>query len=472
MSTICAPATAPGGAMAVIRVSGPDAIVITSHIFSKDLTQAKGYTLHYGNILRPEGDASTNSPSANNDTPADRIIDDVLVSVFRAPHSYTGEDSTEISCHGSRYIIQKIIESLICAGARMATPGEFTKRAFLAGKMDLSQAEAVADLITSGNEATHRMALSQMRGGFSKELETLRDQLLHLTSLLELELDFSDHEDIEFADRQQLRELTDTLYRHIQILTDSFRTGNALKNGIPVAIIGAPNVGKSTLMNALVHEERAIVSDIQGTTRDLIEDTIQIDGITFRFIDTAGIRKTTDRIEQMGIERSLQAAKKADIIILLTEPNKNFPDICIPHSPETPDLPIVLRVINKSDLIMPDSSFLYHRQQPKQDIHISSMTGAGMPILQKALTDAANRILSYTNGGDHTIVTNLRHYEALHHSLEAVSRVKHAIADNIPGDLIAEDLRQCLHHLGEITGGEITSDEVLANIFKNFCIGK
>lgn len=354
----------------------------------------------------------------------------------------------------------------------MATPGEFTKRAFLAGKMDLSQAEAVADLITSGNEATHRMALSQMRGGFSKELETLRDQLLHLTSLLELELDFSDHEDIEFADRQQLRELTDTLYRHIQLLTDSFRTGNALKNGIPVAIIGAPNVGKSTLMNALVHEERAIVSDIQGTTRDLIEDTIQIDGITFRFIDTAGIRKTTDRIEQMGIERSLQAAKKADIIILLTEPNKNFPDIRIPHSPETPDLPIVLRVINKSDLIMPDSSFLYHRQQSKQDIHISSMTGAGMPILHKALIEAANRILSYTNGGDHTIVTNLRHYEALHHSLEAVSRVKHAIADNIPGDLIAEDLRQCLHHLGEITGGEITTDEVLANIFKNFCIGK
>ena len=465
--TICAQATAQGGAISIIRVSGNRAIEITSSIFSKDLTKAKGYSLHYGNIIQ-----LTNSEILKSASYTPNIIDDVIVSVFRAPHSYTGEDSTEISCHGSRYIVQKIMENLIAAGARLATPGEFTKRAFLAGKMDLSQAEAVADLIASSNEATHRMAISQMRGGFSHELDELREQLLHITSLLELELDFSDHDDIEFADRTELTQLIDSLYRHIQQLTDSFRTGNALKTGIPVAIIGAPNVGKSTLMNALVHEERAIVSDIQGTTRDLIEDTIQIDGITFRFIDTAGIRKTNDRIEQMGIERSLQAAKKADIIILLTEPNKNFPDIRIPHSPETPDLPIVLRVINKSDLIMPDSSFLYHRQQPKQDIHISSMTGVGMPILQKALTEAANRILSYTNEGDHTIVTNLRHYEALHHALEAVSRVKHALADNIPGDLIAEDLRQCLHHLAEITGGEITSDSILSNIFKNFCIGK
>ena len=465
--TICAQATAQGGAISIIRVSGNRAIEITSSIFSKDLTKAKGYSLHYGNIIQ-----LTNSEILKSASYTPNIIDDVIVSVFRAPHSYTGEDSTEISCHGSRYIVQKIMENLIAAGARLATPGEFTKRAFLAGKMDLSQAEAVADLIASSNEATHRMAISQMRGGFSHELDELREQLLHITSLLELELDFSDHDDIEFANRTELTQLIDSLYRHIQQLTDSFRTGNALKTGIPVAIIGAPNVGKSTLMNALVHEERAIVSDIQGTTRDLIEDTIQIDGITFRFIDTAGIRKTNDRIEQMGIERSIQAAKKADIIILLSEPNQNFPDIRIPHSPETPDLPIVLRVINKSDLIMPDSSFLYHRQQPKQDIHISSMTGAGMPILQKALTEAANRILSYTNEGDHTIVTNLRHYEALHHALEAVSRVKHALADNIPGDLIAEDLRQCLHHLAEITGGEITSDSILSNIFKNFCIGK
>ena len=472
MSTICAPATAPGGAMAVIRVSGPEAISITSRIFSKDLTQAKGYTLHYGNILSPENKTTDNAQCSNNLASPDRIIDDVIVSVFRSPHSYTGEDSTEISCHGSRFIVQKIIEVLIQAGARMATPGEFTKRAFLAGKMDLSQAEAVADLIASSNEATHRMAMSQMRGGFSRELDMLREQLLHITSLLELELDFSDHDDIEFADRTELTQLIDSLYRHIQQLTESFRTGNALKTGIPVAIIGAPNVGKSTLMNALVHDERAIVSDIQGTTRDLIEDTIQIEGITFRFIDTAGIRKTTDRIEQMGIERSLQAAKKADIIILLTEPNKNFPDIHIPHSPETPDLPIILRVINKSDLVMPDSSFLYHRKQKDQDIHISSMTGAGMPILLSSLVSAAHQVLSVNQGNDSTIVTNLRHYEALHHALEAVARVRHAIADNIPGDLIAEELRQCLHHLAEITGGEITSDAILSNIFKNFCIGK
>lgn len=471
MSTICAPATAPGGAMAIIRISGPEAISITSRIFSKNLDDEKGYTLHYGSIKTPQElllEHTINSTHQQKES----TIDDVIVSVFRSPHSYTGEDTVEISCHGSRYIVQRIIEILIWAGARMATPGEFTKRAFLAGKMDLSQAEAVADLISSSNEATHRMAMSQMRGGFSNELNGLRQQLLHLTSLLELELDFSDHEDIEFADRSQLIDLTQELYIHIHRLTDSFRTGNALKSGIPVAIIGAPNVGKSTLMNALVHEERAIVSDIQGTTRDLIEDSIQIEGITFRFIDTAGIRKTTDRIEQMGIERSLQAAKKADIIILLTEPNKNFPEIRIPHSPENPELPIVLRVINKSDLVMPDSSFLYHRQQPNQDIHISSLSGAGMPILQNALLAAAEKVLSHSNGDDITIVTNIRHYEALHHALEAINRVRHALANNIPGDLIAEDLRQSLHFLAEITGGEITSDEVLGNIFKNFCIGK
>ena len=458
--TICAQATAQGGAIAVIRVSGQNAIEITSRIFSKDITSAKGYTLHYGHIINPQQEGAN-------------IIDDVLVSVFRAPHSYTGEDSTEISCHGSRFIVQKILEALIFSGARLATPGEFTKRAFIAGKMDLSQAEAVADLIASSNEATHHMALSQMRGGFSKELSELRDQLLQLTSLLELELDFSDHEDVEFADRNQLNTLSETLFQHIKRLTESFRTGNALKAGIPVAIIGAPNVGKSTLMNALVHEERAIVSDIQGTTRDLIEDVIQIQGITFRFIDTAGIRKTSDRIEQMGIERSLKAAKQADIIILLTEPNKNFPDIKINRSSEQQEgLPIVLRVINKSDLVIPNSSYLYHRQQPNQDLHISSMTGAGLPLLEKALVSAAHKILAHVDGNDNTIVTNIRHYEALHHALEAITRVQQALSDGLPGDLIAEDLRQCLHHLAEITGGEITSDEVLANIFKNFCIGK
>lgn len=467
-TTICAPATAPGGAIAIIRVSGPEAVSFVSKLFSRDLSHAKGYTLHFGTISLPH--SSDNVSQEDKDPQTE--IDDVLVSVFRAPHSYTGEDCVEISCHGSRFIIQRIMEALLHSGAEMASPGEFTKRAFLSGKMDLSQAEAVADLIASTNEATHHTAMSQMRGGFSQELEQLREQLLHLTSLLELELDFSDHEELEFANREELTALSDTLYRHIHLLADSFRTGNALKNGIPVAIIGAPNVGKSTLMNALVHEERAIVSDIQGTTRDLIEDSIIIDGINFRFIDTAGIRKTTDKIERMGIERSIQAAQKADIIILLTEPNKNFPDLRIPRSPETPHLPIILRVINKSDLVMPDSSYLYHRWQKGQDIHISSMTGAGMPLLQEALMQAAHTILHEGETGASTIVTNLRHYQALRQALEAITRVRHALTDKIPADLIAEDLRQALHHLAEITGGEISSDEVLHSIFSHFCIGK
>lgn len=467
MSTICAPATASGGAMAVIRVSGPEAIAITSRIFSKNLANAKGYTLHYGWIKSPDTEAE--------------VIDDVLASVFRAPHSYTGEDSTEISCHGSHYIVQKIIEALIKSGARMAAPGEFTKRAFLAGKMDLSQAEAVADLIASGNEATHRMALTQMRGGFSRELEALRAQLLHLTSLLELELDFSDHEDLEFADRTELTTLANVIYRHVHHLTDSFRTGNALKQGIPVAIIGAPNVGKSTLLNALVHEDRAIVSDIQGTTRDLIEDTIQIDGITFRFIDTAGLRETSDRIEQLGIERSIRAAQKADIIILLTEPGKPFPEI------STPPHSIILHVVNKADLLSPynapsaqtsavpaalhDAAGHHATTIAPGPLHISSRTGSGLPELNSQLLSSAQKLLSPI-GSDTTIVTNLRHYEALLHAQEALLRTTQALSANLPGDLIAEDLRQCLHYLAEITGGEITTPEVLSNIFQHFCVGK
>ncbi|MCM1515973.1 MAG: tRNA uridine-5-carboxymethylaminomethyl(34) synthesis GTPase MnmE [Paraprevotella sp.] len=501
MSTICAPATASGGAMAIIRVSGPDAIAITSRIFSKDLTNAKGYTLHYGWIKsleslqvqkehedrywpnfsgnqRPQtADASRqqtddfNSGKGTYKTAEADVIDDVVVSVFRTPHSYTGEDTTEISCHGSHYIVQKILEALILSGAEMAAPGEFTKRAFLAGKMDLSQAEAVADLIASGSEATHRMAMSQMRGGFSRELDSLRAQLLRLTSLLELELDFSDHEDLEFADRSELSSIADTLYAHVHRLTDSFRTGNALKKGIPVAIIGAPNVGKSTLLNALVHEERAIVSDIQGTTRDLIEDTIQIDGITFRFIDTAGIRDTSDHIELLGIERSIQAAQKADIIILLTEPNQPFPDTVPLSNPSN----IILHVINKSDLLSKETHLTPHTNIPQattNPLYISSRTGFGLSSLQDSLLSAAKQLLSSIEATDTTIVTNLRHYEALLHSQEALLRIKNALTANLPGDLIAEDLRQCLHYLAEITGGEITSSEVLSNIFQHFCIGK
>lgn len=445
--TICALATPPGGAIAIVRVSGPDAITVTEKIFSKSLEKAKGYTLHFGQVLDAEG----------------KELDEVLVSLFRAPHSYTGEDSIEISCHGSSYIVQRLLESLIKNGARQAEPGEYTMRAFMNGKLDLSQAEAVADLISSSTQATHQMAMNQLRGQFSKELAELRGQLLQLTSLLELELDFND-QDVEFANREQLTSLMEKVEKHISGLADSFQTGNAIKNGIPVAIIGAPNVGKSTLLNALVGEERAIVSNIQGTTRDLIEDTIQIDGITFRFIDTAGIRKTQDQLEQMGIERSIQAAEKAKVILFLTERNQPFPDI------EFRDDQVVLQVINKCDLSLPSSSYLYHREPEGRLFHISAANGDGIELLRQALVreSAMPMTLDTTN----TVVTNVRHYNALKQSIDALQRAKQAFESGIPTDLVAEDLRQCLHYLGEITGTEITSDDILQNIFHTFCIGK
>lgn len=446
-STICAPATAIGGAISVIRISGHNAVDVVNGIFSKDIADARGYTLHYGEI--PD-------------------VDDVVVSVYRETRSYTGEDCVEISCHGSRYIVQTILDLLCKNGCRLAMPGEFTKRAFLNGKLDLAQAEAVADLISSTNKATHQMAMSQMRGGFSHELEQLRLQILHLTSLLELELDFSDHEDIEFADRTEICKLNSQLLDKLQTLADSFKAGNALKNGIPVAIIGAPNVGKSTLLNVLLKEDKAIVSDIQGTTRDLIEDTVQIEGITFRFIDTAGLRKTTDKIEQLGIERSIRAARSAQIVILLSQQGIPFPDISELEEEGQPT-PAIIRVLNKCDLTLPDSSYLYHRQVMNQDIHISSKTGAGMQLLTDALIYKAQ--VPHISQND-VIVTNARHYQALSLAIEDVKRTQQALADNLPGDLIAEDLRHCIHHLAEITGGEITSDEVLHNIFKNFCVGK
>ncbi len=446
-STICAPATAIGGAISVIRISGHNAVSVVNGIFSKDIADARGYTLHYGEI--PD-------------------VDDVVVSVYRETKSYTGEDCVEISCHGSRYIVQTILDLLCKNGCRLAMPGEFTKRAFLNGKLDLAQAEAVADLISSTNKATHQMAMSQMRGGFSHELEQLRLQILHLTSLLELELDFSDHEDIEFADRTEICKLNSQLLDKLQTLADSFKAGNALKNGIPVAIIGAPNVGKSTLLNVLLKEDKAIVSDIQGTTRDLIEDTVQIEGITFRFIDTAGLRKTTDKIEQLGIERSIRAARSAQIVILLSQQGIPFPDISELEEEGQPT-PAIIRVLNKCDLTLPDSSYLYHRQVMNQDIHISSKTGAGMQLLTDALIYKAQ--VPHISQND-VIVTNARHYHALSLAIEDVKRTQQALADNLPVDLIAEDLRHCIHHLAEITGGEITSDEVLHNIFKNFCVGK
>ena len=438
--TICALATAPGGALGIIRISGPQALEILSHIFSKNLTNAAPNTIHYGHIY-----AQPFPSSEEEGCPKDGVvawIDEVMVSVFRAPHSYTGEDSIEISCHGSRYILNKVLELLIQNGCRMANPGEYTMRAYLNGKMDLSQAEAVADLIASSNQATHQIAMSQLRGHFSSELSRLREQLMKLTSLLELELDFSDHEDLEFADRLELSQLAQKIDTQITRLAQSFEVGNALKNGIPVAIVGAPNVGKSTLLNALLGEDRAIVSDIQGTTRDAIEDTIQLGDITFRFIDTAGIRHTDDQIESLGIERSISAAQRARIILMMTQPGIPYPDIPVR------DDQTVIRIENKTD-------------------NFQAKYGVGLDELRQRLIDAAPK----TPDTD-VIVTNARHYDALLRAHESIQRVIDGLQQNLSGDLLSEDLRQALDTLAGITGGQITPNEVLGNIFKNFCVGK
>ena len=426
----------------MIRVSGEKAISITESIFSRPLHDKPSHTLHYGSIGKG--------------------VDDVLVSVFRAPHSYTGENGTEISCHGSPYIVQCILELLIENGARQALPGEFTQRAFLNGKMDLSQAEAVADLIASTNKATHQMAMSQMRGQFSGELARLNDKLLHLASLLELELDFSDQE-VEFANRDELTNVANEVRNRIKLLTDSFQTGNALKSGVPVAIIGAPNVGKSTLLNYLLGDDKAIVSNIQGTTRDLIEDVVQIGGITFRFIDTAGIRKTRDQIEKLGIERTLKAAERASIIILLTEDGVPFPDVRFRDDQK------VLSVINKCDASLPSSSFLDHKRTAGTQFHVSALTGDGLPLLKEALVREA--AIPEIQEND-TIVSNVRHYQALKKAHASISRVLEGISTGIPSDLVAQDLRDCIHQLSEITGTTIASEDVLKSIFSKFCIGK
>ena len=444
--TICALATAPGGALGIIRISGPRTLEILSRIFTRDLSAAQPNTLHYGHIREEGGE----------------VVDEVVVSLFRAPHSYTAEDCVEISCHGSRYILNKVLETLVKHGCRMAQPGEFTKRAFLNGKMDLSQAEAVADLIASTNKATHQIALNQLRGHFSSKLALLREQLLKLTSLLELELDFSDHEDLEFADRSELQDLTKAIDQHITHLADTFQTGNALKNGIPVAIIGAPNVGKSTLLNALLGEERAIVSDIQGTTRDAIEDTMQLGGVTFRFIDTAGIRHTKDEIESLGIERSKAAAQRARIILLMTEPGVPYPEIDV-REDQT-----VIRVINKSDkdtAVKPSVGSLL--SQSDNVLHISAKYNSGLDVLREQLISTAPK----TSDTD-VIVTNARHYDALVRAHEAIQRVLDGLQMQLSGDILSEDLRQALDILAEITGGAITPQETLNNIFSHFCIGK
>ena len=441
--TICALATASGGALGIIRISGTQALEILSHLFTKDLTNAHPNTIHYGHIV--EYDAVLQHQN---------IIDEVLVSVFRAPHSYTGEDSAEISCHGSRYILNKVLELLVSHGCRMAKPGEFTMRAYLNGKMDLSQAEAVADLIASSNRATHRMAMSQLRGGVSTELGLLREQLLKLTSLIELELDFSDHEDLEFANRTELLELTQTIDTHISQLAQSFQLGNALKNGIPVAIIGAPNVGKSTLLNAMLGEERAIVSDTEGTTRDAIEDSIQLGDVTFRFIDTAGIRHTDDIIENLGIERSIAAAQRARIILLMTEPGVPYPVVPVR------DDQTVIRIENKSDLDIAHSD-------AEATIAISAKYGTGLEKLCQRLIDAIPQ-----TSNDDIVITNIRHYEALQRAHTHLQRVLNGLQQQLSGDLLSEDLRQVLDTLAEITGTQITPQETLNNIFKHFCVGK
>ena len=463
--TICAIATAPGGALGIIRISGAQALEILSSVFSKDLTQAQPNTIHYGRIV--ERVATIHNGRIVERVAVSQqhtaIIDEALVSIFRAPHSYTGEDSAEISCHGSRYIINKVLELLIQQGCRMANPGEFTQRAFLNGKMDLSQAEAVADLIASTNKATHDIAISQLRGHFSSQLAQLREQLLKLTSLLELELDFSDHEDLEFADRTELSELTKTIDKHITQLVHSFETGKAIKQGIPVAIIGKTNVGKSTLLNRLLHEDRAIVSDIHGTTRDTIEDTMELQGITFRFIDTAGIRQTTDEVEQIGIERTYQAIQKARIVLWLIEEEPSSEETNnIIQNTENKKLIIVRNKIDKAG----NNSYnlLNHPTIP-----ISAKFGTGIDALEQAIYQAADiPTLSDTD----VIVTNARHYGALVRAQQSIQRVIDGMALQLSGDLLSEDLRQAIDTLSEITGGQITPNEVLGNIFKNFCVGK
>ena len=445
VDTICALATAPGGAIGIIRISGPQALEILSRVFTKDVSAAPANTIHYGHIKNGA-----------------EIVDEVMASLFRAPHSYTGEDSVEISCHGSRYILNKVLNLLIAEGCRQAGPGEFTQRAYLNGKMDLSQAEAVADLIASTNQATHKIAMSQLRGHFSSKLAQLREQLLKLTSLLELELDFSDHEDLEFADRSELMELTKTIDNHITHLSNSFETGQAIKQGIPVAIVGKTNVGKSTLLNRLLKDDRAIVSDVHGTTRDTIEDTIDIKGITFRFIDTAGIRQTQDEVEQIGITRTYAAIDKARIVLWLidSEPSiKEINDIL-----QRTDNKKLIVIKNKADKA--DNNSYNSLKLPF--ISISAKFGKGIEELEQAIYEAAD-IPTLTEND--IIVTNARHYEALVRAHEHIQRVIDGLQMQLSGDLLSEDLRLTLDTLAEITGGQITPNEVLGNIFKNFCVG-
>jgi tRNA modification GTPase len=469
--TIAALATPAGaGAIAVVRMSGPAAIALACEIFNpvseKDLSRQKSHTIHLGHIV-----------SEN------RTLDQVLVSLFRSPHSYTGEDVVEFSCHGSPYVQQQLLQLVLRKGARMAEAGEFTLRAFLNGKMDLSQAEAVADLIASENDASHQLAIRQMRGGFSNELKSLREELLNFASLMELELDFAE-EDVEFADRSRFTELTDRIENVLKSLIDSFAVGNVLKNGIPIAIAGAPNVGKSTLLNSLLREEKAIVSEIAGTTRDSIEDEIAIGGIGFRFIDTAGIRDTSDVVEGMGIQRTYEKMEKAQVVLymldatLLAAGGSGFKAIDKELHLLRNKFPgkELLLLANKTDLLTPAQqknldtlvNELIENASFAKAIALSAKSGEGVEALKSALLNLINTGALRNN---ETIVTNSRHYDALLKALEAIQQVRQGMEAGVSGDLLAVDIRQVLQHIGEITG-EITTDDLLGNIFANFCIGK
>ena len=463
--TICAPATVPGtGAIAIIRMSGKDSFRIADKVVSckgSTISETEGYKLRYVVSLEADGTA----------------LGSVLVSGCRPAPSYTGEDSVEISCHSSKYVVERLLQRLVDSGARMAGPGEFTQRAFVNGKMDLAQAEAVADVISSQNAAAHRVAYSQLKGGFSKELKTLRDELLKMTSLLELELDFSE-EDVEFASRRELSALLDGALRHIHSLTDSFRYGNALRNGVPVAIVGAVNAGKSTLLNALVGDDRAIVSDIAGTTRDTVEETMTIDGILFRFIDTAGLRTTQDEVEKIGISRSYKKMSEAEIVLALL-------DVTVPEEENEHSISDIVNnldvksqklivLLNKVDVLGSNinvsllNNTVSSPDEKVTKLYISAKTGFGLDTLRTLLSDSQK---TATLDSGQTIVTNLRHYQSLMSAAASLEKVRSSLATSQTPDLLSEDLRQALHHLSSILG-EVTPDEVLGNIFERFCVGK
>jgi len=467
--TICAPATVPGtGAISVIRVSGPEAFTIADKVVKcrrGTISEAEGYTMRFGNVFTASGD----------------VLDEVLVSIFRAPHSYTGENSVEISCHASSYIVSSLMNLLYEAGARAAEPGEFTQRAYLNGKMDLAQAEAVADVISSQNAAAHRVAFNQMKGGFSSELRDMRSELLELVSLMELELDFSE-EEVEFADRSRLDSLLGQIIAHVGRLIDSFRLGNAIKNGVPVAIAGATNTGKSTLLNALLGEDRAIVSDIHGTTRDTIEETLNIDGILFRFIDTAGLRETSEVVEQIGIERTFKKISEASVVLGMVDLTRDL------DTTRDTVLDIISKIdfncqklvllLNKTDIFDSNKnvsaknyivSLLENKGITSECvIPISAKTGNGIPELKSLLSKTQKDLLGDC---DTTLVTNQRHLQALTDARTSLFRVRDGLASGLPTDLAAQDIREAIYHIGSIVG-EISTDEVLGNIFRNFCIGK